>query len=159
MMIAGVSLAVLDDSAMVATAGMVNPTGSGKNIEIIAVAVSSVTIQVALKQTGMVFQLNYSQNGGPPTSVTKLTTYGSPLSQSTKTPVGYAFSAATMTNGTLAPLLWPFGNYETAVGFVPTWFYFNGEVVMGPDTVMSVVNTTTALAAVNLTYVWSEYPA
>lgn len=154
--IAGVTVPV-PATTLASKAGIVNPLGSGRNVELVAMSVSSVTIEVAVKQFALEFQLNASSTGGSPTSVTKLTAYSMPLSTGAAVAQGYAYTAATMTNAAANPLVVPlFGNYATAVGFMPTWFTFDGNVVMGPDTVMCVTNTA-AIAAVNFTYIWAEW--
>ncbi len=145
-------------TTLASKAGIHNPSGSGVNVELVALGIASVTIEVALKQFYMEFQLNATTTGGAPTSVTKLTANSLPLSTGGRTAAAYAYSAATMTNAAANPIVMPlFGNYETVVGFVPTYFPFNGEIVMGPDTVMCITNTA-ALAAVNVTYIWAEWP-
>jgi hypothetical protein len=156
-LVAGVTVPV-PATTLASKAGLVNPVGSGVNMELVALGIASVTIEVALKQFYMEFQVKASTTGGSPTSVTKLTSLSVPLSTGQGVAAGYAYSAATMTNAAVNPLIMPiFGNYLTAVGDVPTYFTFNGEVVMGPDTVMCITNTA-ALAAVNLTYIWAEWP-
>ncbi|MGH6796609.1 MAG: hypothetical protein ACREDH_15750 [Methylocella sp.] len=139
-------------------AGMVNPVGSGVNMELVALGISSVTIEVALKNFALEFQLAASTTGGSPTSVTKLTANSSPLSVGGSTAKGYAYTAATMTNAAANTLILPlFGNYLTAIGATQTYFPFNGEIVMGPDTVMAIT-CVAALAAVQVVYIWSEWP-
>lgn len=153
--VAGVTVPV-PATTLASKAGLVNPAGSGINMELIALALSSVTIEVALKNFAMEFQLNASLAGAP-TSVTKLTANPMPLSSGKGAATGFAYTAATMTNAAANPLVLPlFGNYETAVGNVPTWFYFNGEIVMGPDTVMAITNVASILA-VQVVYVWAEW--
>ncbi len=155
-LIAGVTVPA-PGTTLASKAGLVNPAGSGKNMELVALGISSITIEVALKQFMLEFQINASQTGGAPTSVTRLTSYSMPLSTGNGAASGYAYTAATMTNAAANPILMPVaGNYETAVGWVPTWFRFNGEVVMGPDTVMAITNTSSILA-INFAYVWAEW--
>lgn len=154
-LIAGVTLPA-PATTLASKAGMRNPLGSGVNVELVALGLTSVTIDVALKNFLMEFQINASTTGGVPTSVTDLTAYAMPLS-SGATSMAKAYSAATMTNAAANPILIPFyQKLETAVGGVPVYFPFNGEIVMGPDTVMAIT-CTAALAAVNLTYIWAEW--
>ncbi len=145
-------------TTLASKAGLVNPIGSGVNMELVALAISSVTIEVALKNFAMEFQINSTTTGGVPTSVTKLTAYSQPLGTGNRTAQGYAYTAATMTNAAANPLVLPiFGDYLTAVGNVPTLFPMNGMVVMGPDTVMALT-CVAALAAVQVVYLWAEWP-
>lgn len=146
-------------TTLASKAGIRNPVGSGVNVELVALGIASVTIEVALKQFYMEFQINASATGGAPTSLTDLTAYSLPLSTGGQPSKAKAYTAATMTNAAANPLVLPiFGNYETAVGVDQTYFKFDGEIVFGPDTVMAITNTA-ALAAVNLVYIWAEWPA
>ena len=155
--IAGVTLPA-PATTLASKAGMANPAGSGINMELVAIGLTAVTVDVALKNFLMEFQVNATLTGGAPTSITKLTSYSMPLSSSGQTAVGYAYSAATMTNAAANPILIPFvPKLETAVGSQQVYFKFDGEIVMGPDTVMAIT-CTAALAAVNVTYLWAEWP-
>lgn len=155
-LIAGVTLPA-PATTLASKAGMRNPVGSGVNVELIAIGLTSVTIDVALKNFLMEFQINASSTGGIPTSITDLTSYSMPLSSGTRTSLAKAYSAATMTNAAANPILIPFyQKLQTAVGGVPVYYGFNGEIIFGPDTVMAIT-CTAALAAVNLTYVWAEW--
>ena len=144
-------------TTLASKAGMRNPVGSGVNVELVALGIGSVTIEVALKQFVMEFQVKASANGGVPTSITDLTEYQL-VTGASGNAKAKAYSAATMTNAAANPIVMPiFRNYLTAVGDTPCYFPFNGEIVFGPDTVMAIT-CTAALAAVNLTYVWAEWP-
>lgn len=145
-------------TTLASKAGIRNPFGSGVNVELVALGIASVTIEVALKQFAMEFQINATATGGAPSSITDLTSYSLPLSSGNGASKAKAYSAATMTNAAANPIVMPiFRNYLTAVGDTPCYFPFNGEIVMGPDTVMCITNTA-ALAAVNMTYIWAEWP-
>ncbi len=145
-------------TTLASKAGIHNPIGSGKNVELVALGISSVTIEVALKNFAMEFQINSTTTGGTPTSVTKLTAYSQPLGAGNMTAQAYAYTAATMTNAAANPIVLPiFGDYLTAVGFVPSFYPMNGMVVMAPDTVMCLT-CVAALAAVQVVYLWAEWP-
>lgn len=156
-LIAGVTVPA-PATTLASKAGIRNPVGSGVNVELVALGIGSVTIEVALKQFVMEFQINASSTGGIPTSITDLTAYSLPLGSGGRTSMAKAYSAATMTNAAANPIVMPiFRNYLTAVGDTPCYFPFNGEIVFGPDTVMAIT-CTAALAAVNMTYIWAEWP-
>ncbi len=145
-------------TTLASKAGIINPLGSTRNVELVGLGLSSVTIEVALKNFAMEFQLNASQTGGVATAITKLTAVSQPLSVGNNAAQAFAYTAATMTNAAANTLILPlFGDYATAVGFIPTWFKFDGEIVMGPDTVMAITNVA-ALAAVQVVYLWAEWP-
>lgn len=155
--IAGVTLPA-PATTLASKAGMNNPLGSGVNVELVAIGLTSVTIDVALKNFLLEFQVNASQNGGVPTSITNLTSRSMPLSSAGRVSAANAYSALTMTNAAANPVLIPFyPKLETAVGAAQVYFKFDGELVIGPDTVMAIT-CTAALAAVNVTYLWAEWP-
>lgn len=155
-LIAGVTVPA-PATTLASKAGMHNPANSGVNMELVAIGLTAVTVDVALKNFLMEFQVNATLTGGAPTSVTQLTSRSMPLSSAGRTAAGYAYSAATMTNAAANPVLIPFvPKLETAVGNQQVYFRFDGEIVMGPDTVMAIT-CTAALAAVNLTYLWAEW--
>ncbi len=157
-LIAGVTVPV-PATTLASKAGMRNPVGSGVNVELVAMAIASVTIEVALKNFQLEFQVNASSTGGIPTSLTDLTSYSLPLSTGARTSMAKAYTAATMTNAAANPIIMPvFGGRSTAVGYEPSLFRFDGEVLFGPDTVMAVTVNTTAIAAINFTYWWAEWP-
>ncbi len=157
-LIAGVTLPA-PATTLASKAGMRNPVGSGVNVELVSIGLTAVTIDVALKNFFMEFQINASATGGVPTSITDLTAYPFPLSSGNKTSAAKAYSAATMTNAAANPILIPLvPKIETAVGAAqPVYFKFDGEIVFGPDTVLAIT-CTAALAAVNLSYIWAEWP-
>jgi hypothetical protein len=157
-LIAGVTVPA-PATTLASKAGMRNPVGSGVNVELVAIGLTAVTIDVALKNFFMEFQINASSTGGIPTTITDLTSYSMPLSSGSRVSVAKAYSAATMTNAAANPILIPLvPKIETAVGVAqPVYFKFDGEIVFGPDTVMAIT-CTAALAAVNLAYIWAEWP-
>jgi cytoskeletal protein RodZ len=146
-------------TTLASKAGIRNPSTSTVDVELVGLGISSVTVEVALKNFAMEFQINASATGGIPTSITDLTAYSMPLSTGTATSTAKAYTAATMTNAAANPIVLPlFGNYATAVGFIPTWFSFEDKgVIFGPDTVMALT-CVAALAAVQVVYVWAEWP-
>lgn len=157
--LAGVTVPV-GATTLASKAGMQNPNGSTINLELIGIMLGGVTVDVAVKDFFMEFQVNTSTTGGIPTSVTKLTTFNMPLSAAGGPAAqGWGYSAATMTNAAANPLVLPiFGHLDTAVGFRQSYFKFDGEIVMGPDTCMAITVATTAIAAVQVGYVWAEWP-
>jgi len=146
-------------TTLASKAGIRNPATSTVDVELVGLGISSVTIEVALKNFAMEFQINASATGGIPTSITDLTAYSMPLGSGTATSVAKAYTAATMTNAAANPIVLPlFGNYATAVGFIPTWFSFKDMgIIFGPDTVMALT-CVAALAAVQVVYIWAEWP-
>jgi len=157
---AGVTIPVEDTTNLASTAGIVNPITSGVILELVGLMISNTTIDVAVKPNVVCFQKNLSTSGGPPTSVTALTAHSMPLSLGTTTAKCVAHSAATFTNSVeMTPRLNLIPAVSTAVGTgTNAWYQFNGEVTMGPDTAMAIVNSTTAIAGHQLTYIWAEWP-
>jgi hypothetical protein len=157
---AGVTLPVEDTTQLASTAGIVNPITSGVILELVGLMISNTTIDVAVKPNVVCFQKNLSTSGGPPTSVTALTAHSQPLSLGATTAKCVAHSVATFTNSVeMTPRLNLIPSISTAVGTgSAAWFQFNGEVTMGPDTAMAIVNSVTAIAGHQLTYIWAEWP-
>jgi hypothetical protein len=145
-------------TTLASKAGMINPLGSNRIVELVGISLGGVTVDVALKDFFMEFQINATTTGGAATSVTKLTSYSQPLSVGTMASQAYAYTAATMTNAAANPIVLPlFGHADTAVGWRPTYFPINGMILMGPDTVMAITVNTTAIAAVQISYHWAEW--
>ena len=157
---AGVTIPVEDTTQLASTAGIVNPITSGVILELVGLMISNTTIDVAVKPNVVCFQKNLSTSGGPPTSVTALTAHSQPLSLGATTAKCVAHSAATFTNSVeMTPRLNLIPSISTAVGTgSQAWFQFNGEITMGPDTAMAIVNSVTAIAGHQLTYIWAEWP-
>ena len=156
---AGVTIPVEDASALASTAGIVNPVTSGVNCELVAIGIVNTTVAVAVKPNIICFQKNLSTSGGPPTSVTALTSHALPLSSGVSVAKCVAHSAATFTNAAeMAPRLNFMGTLQTAVGEAIGFYKFDGMVVFGPDTGMAIVNSVTAIAGQALTFVWAEWP-
>lgn len=146
-------------TTLASKAGWVNPLGALTDMELIGLGLSSVTIEVALKNFALEFQLNASQTGGVPTSITKLTANSMPLGAGRGSANGFAYTAATMTNAAANTIVLPlFGNYETAVGYDSTWFSLaDMGLFLAPDSVVAITNVA-ALAAVQVVYLWAEHP-
>lgn len=157
---AGVTIPVEDTTNLASTAGIVNPITSGVILELVGLMISNTTIDVAVKPNVVCFQKNLSTSGGPPTSVTPLTAHSQPLSLGATVAKCVAHSAATFTNSVeMAPRLNLIPSISTAVGTgSQAWYQFNGEVTMGPDTAMAIVNSVTAIAGHQITYLWAEWP-
>ncbi len=157
---AGVTIPVEDTTNLASTAGIVNPITSGVVLELVGIMINNTTIDVAVKPNIICFQKNLSTSGGPPTSVTALTAHSQPLSLGSTTAKCVAHSVATFTNSVeMTPRLNLIPSISTAVGTgSQAWFQFNGEVTMGPDTAMAIVNSVTAIAGHQITYLWAEWP-
>lgn len=155
---AGVTIPVEDTSALASTAGMVNPANSGVVCELVGLAIVNTTVEVAVKPNIIAFQTNLSGSGGPPTSVTALTAYNL-ATTTTGGNLVIPHSAATFTNTVeMAPRFNILGTVQTAVGFTPGYFAFNGEIVFGPNNAFAIVNAVTAIAGHQITYIWAEWP-
>lgn len=157
---AGVTVPVEDTTNLASTAGIVNPITSGVIMELVALGIINTTIDVAVKPHVICFQKNLSTSGGPPTSVTALTAHSMPLSLGATTAKCVAHSVATFTNSVeMTPRLNCLGTLQSAVGEAAKgWFTFDGMITMGPDTALAIVNSVTAVAGHQFTYVWAEWP-
>ena len=71
--IAGVTLiGPIAGTTLASTAGLINPAGSNRLVELISVSVSTLTIDVALKPFALGIQINPSANGVAPTAITNI---------------------------------------------------------------------------------------
>ena len=163
--VAGTTIPVYPTAAnsLASKGGIVNPAGSGRNMELIAVSVANITNVIgAVLPLYLGLQLNPSGNGLALTAVTKnAAAVASPLGGSGGgVPVGYAYSAATAHFTSTTPVndaaWYPWGNLETAVGTAPGTAYFDGEIVMGPDSHIMLL-CAQAQTSVLVTWVWSEW--
>ena len=154
-------------TTLATTAGLINPAGSGKNIELIAVSVANITHVIAgstIVPYVLGIQINASTNGGVPTGITKTPVIGTPFGgPAPGVAAGVGYSAATLnflsSHEFFDALLYPWGNPETAVGTYGGTAYFDGEVVLAPDSNIALVTPAayTANPAVQVTWVWSEW--
>lgn len=155
--VAGVTIPV-GATTIASTAGMINPVGSGVNVELVALSISSTTVQVAVKNMAIGFHRYALLGEGAPTSVTALTDFQLPIGKS-GTASCHAHSAATFTNtAALNPIIRPWPVALTAVGAMQTMVYFNGEITFGPGVAFAIHNEVTALAGQQVTYHWIEWP-
>lgn len=164
--IAGVTLiGPIAGTTLASTAGLINPAGSNRLVELISVSVSTLTIDVALKPFALGIQINPSANGVAPTAITKQTTVSSPFGGAGGiVPVAFTYSAATLNfTSALGEIfnvnVYPWGTQQTAVGTLPGTVYFDGEIVLGPDSNICCYNVVTALATVGVTWTWAEWLA
>lgn len=161
--IAGVTLiGPIAGTTLASTAGLINPAGSGKMVELISVSLSTQTIDVALKPFALGVQIGPSAAGLAPSSITKQTSVACPFGGAGGiVPVAFTYSAATLNfiaaHEVFDVNLYPWGTQQTAVGSLPGTVYFDGEVVLGPDSNICCYNVVTALATVAVTWVWAEW--
>ena len=163
--VAGVTLiGPIAGTTLASTAGLINPAGSGKIVELISVSLATQTIDVALKPFALGIQIGPSAAGLAPSSITKQPAVATPFGGAGGiTPVAFTYSAATLNfiaaHEVFDVNLYPWGTQQTAVGSISGTVYFDGEVILGPDSNICCYNVVTALATVGVTWTWAEWLA
>lgn len=139
---------------------LVNPAGSGVNVELIDINVLQVPGSALITGLGVAFQGPLTTTGGYPGTLTISTgSHQSTLVGNATAPPCIHYSAATHTNVAIAnlnPVIWLFNNVATTIITQQYCNYaFDGKFVMPPDTAMCLVNSITgtqSAAAVSVTY-------
>lgn len=142
-----------------------NPASSGKIAEIISVYIGGDGATTVVNNHGFLLQRNLTSGAGIPTTVTtpcSATSMGNPNGVSAMT----VAAQATLTNvaipgagGAAVPIPFiPMGNYGavTSVSFYDPTHYFNGSLIVYPDSLIaaccSVANSTAAVVQIT----WCE---
>lgn len=143
-----------------------NPTGSGKNAELVSFVMGIDSATTVVNGVGMAIQRNLSTTSGVPTTTTSLVS--SPCG-----PTGVAscsvYSQATLTNvaipgvtvATAVPIpfygMFSFGAVTAAV-ISPCEHEFKGRLVLGPDSLAAACTTVAAATAAFCGIIWAEWP-
>ena len=162
--IAGVSIiGPVAGTTLASTAGLINPVGSGVIVKIKSVMIANTTISVALKSMVIGVQSVFTSASGStqPSSITKQTVVSTPFG-TTYTGQAYTYSAATLNFGSghefFDANFYPFGTFQTAVGWSQGFAEFSDELILNPGTNAALYNMVTAIAGVQNTWTWEEYP-
>ena len=144
-----------------------NPVGSGKNAELVTFTMGVDSATTVVNGIGLAIQRGLSSGAGIPTSLTSLV--ASPLG-----PTGVAscaaYSQATLTNvaipGVTAATTVPIPFYNmfsfgavTAAGIYDATHYFDGRVILGPDSLVAACTTVAAATAAFCGIIWAEWNA
>lgn len=143
-----------------------NPAGSGVNVELISFTTGLDTATQVVNGHGLMIQRNLTGTSGIPTSTTALVAL--PLGP-TGTAKANAYSQATLTNvaipGVTASTAVPIPIYPmfssgatTAAGIYDATHYFDGRLILGPDSLVAAITTVAAAAQNFLSITWAEYP-
>lgn len=139
---------------------LVNPSGSGFNIELIDINVLQVPGSSLITGLGVAFQGPLATTGGFPGTLTVSTgTHVSTKVGAGSAPPCIHYSAATHTNvaiANLTPVIWLFNSVATTtITQQYVNYQFDGKFFMPPDTAMLLVNSITgtqSAAAISVTY-------
>lgn len=139
---------------------LVNPAGSGVNVELIDINVLQVPGSALITGLGVAFQGPLATTGGYPGTLTTSTGAHSStlIGSGVATPVVH-YSSAVHTNvaiANLTPVIWLYNNVATTIITQQYVNYqFDGKFVMPPDTAMLLVNSITSTqsaAAISVSY-------
>jgi hypothetical protein len=158
--IAGVALPV-NAATLASKFTLWNPAGSGVDVELIEFAIGIDSATEVVDGLAVGIQPQVSTTGGPPTSLTELTTVWQGYGGTTPSKKAKLYSAATMTNAAVLTALMGLGvNFDaTAVGLHGGAYAFDGKIVLPPDTIATFVSTVAAITAAFCSVSWSEWPA
>ena len=143
---------------------LVNPAGSGMNIELIDLNVLQVPGSSLITGMGVAFQGPLSTTGGYPGTLTISTgQHQSTMVYGGQAPPCVHYSSAVLTNvaiANLTPVLWLYNSVATTtITQGPTNYQFDGKFIMPPDSLCCLVNSITgtqSAAAISMTY--AAYP-
>lgn len=144
-----------------------NPSGSGVNVELLSFSTGLDTATQVVNGWGMMIQRNLTGTSGIPTSVTQITSLR--LGLGGKASAVTAASQATLTNvaipGVTAATAVPIALYPmfssgatTAAGIYDATHYFDGRVILEPDSLCAAVTTVAAAAQNFCSIIWAEWP-
>src|SRR3990167_1463461 len=143
-----------------------NPASSDKNIELITFTMGVDSATTVVNGIGLAIQRNLTTTAGVPTTTTSLVS-------SRLGPTGVAsataYSQATLTNvaipGVTAATAVPIPFYNmfsfgavTAAGIYDATHYFDGRVVLEPDSLVAACTTVAAATAAFCGIIWAEWP-
>lgn len=162
--IAGVTIiGPIAGTTLASTAGLINPVGSGVYAKVKSIMLNNTTVSVVLKSYVIGVQSVFTAASGStqPSSVTKQTVVSTPFGTS-NVALAYTYSAATLNFGSGHEIFdanfYPFGTFQTEAGWALCFAEFGDELILGPGTNACLYNITTAVAGVQNTWHWEEYP-
>ena len=143
-----------------------NPAGSGKICELISINMAQSSATTVVNGIGLMIQRNLTATSGIPTSLTAQ--YTAPLGLGGTAACG-AYSAATCTNvaipGVSAATAIPIPFYQlvgfgavTNVSAEPLEHFFDGRLLLGPDSLVSLCTTVATETTLVVTATWAEWP-
>lgn len=142
-----------------------NPLGSGKNVELVTFTMGVDSATTVVNGIGLAIQRNLTTTAGVPTTTTSLVSSRLGI---TGTASATAYSQATLTNvaipGVTAATAVPIPFYNmfsfgavTAAGIYDATHYFDGRVILEPDSLVAACTTVAAATAAFCGIIWSEW--
>jgi hypothetical protein len=141
---------------MVSGCTLWNPSGSGKNIELIEIALGIDSATLVVNGLALGFQSGLTAAGGTLTAIAGKST----MIGAGQVPVGIFYSACTLVNAAvLAPLMGLGISVTATSGAVnlPVW-NANGKVILPPGSSASLLDTVVAMTAGFISVTWAEWP-
>ena len=143
-----------------------NPAGSGKICELISMNFGTSAATTVVNGVGLMIQRNLTSTSGIPTSNTAQAVL--PLGLGGNPVVG-AYSASTLTNvaipGVSAATAVPIAFYNmidfgavTNSSAIPLEHFFDGRILLGPDSLVSVCTSKATETTLVITATWAEWP-
>ena len=145
-----------------------NPTGSGKNVELISFVMGIDSATTVVNGIGVAIQRNLSGTSGIPTTTTTITSAQLGPAGGLSASSASVYSQATLTNvaipgvtaATAVPIpfycMFSFGAVTAAV-ISPAEHEFKGRVILGPDSLGAFCTTVAPATAAFCGIVWAEW--
>lgn len=154
---AGITIPV-QASGLVSTFCLLNPVGSGVNMELISLIAAFEAATTVVSDVSVYFQTQIGSVNAALASTTALTPRPAFLGGTTVTAQMQAFSAATFTGAlTKGPTL--FGAQAvTSTNTLPIEYSFNGRLLLAPGTAIALAGNAAQTSATQITTYWAEWP-
>ena len=143
-----------------ATFGLYNPSGSGKNVELIAYDLSFLTATEVVGALEFAVLTGVGGGGAAlPTGITAISALSNPIGGPGYNPVVTAFSAATVVASTkLIALGIAFGTVVEQAGPITAHLNFEGSIILAPGTLIHVTGNVAQTASALQQLIWAEWP-
>ena len=144
-----------------------NPAASGRYVELISMNFGLTSATTVVNCHGLLIQRNLSATSGIPTSLTAAAV--APLGPTSIGNAAGVYSQATLTNvaipGVSAATAVPIPFFPmfsigavTDSGTGDNTFFFDGRIILGPDSLVAACTNVAASTAMTLQICWAEYP-
>jgi len=141
-----------------------NPLGSGRNVELVSFTFGLDSATIVVNTIGLLIQRNLTTTSGVPTSTTAGSVHNLGIGGD---PKAAFYSVATLTNvaipgavGSAVPIaFYPMITFPATACTAPGDYrhYFNGKVILEPDSLVSVCSTNTTATVSPMAMDWAEF--
>lgn len=158
----GGTIIPLQVASMASTFTFLNPTGSGKNMELITYAAAFESSIMVVSDASLFFQTIGGAVTAPTVVAAITATRGSTILGTSGSSVVTAYSAATLVGAiTAGPILFGPTQTQSVIGSAgPSLFRydFRGELIVPPGTIITVAGNAAQTSAASQILYWAEIP-